>query len=170
MSERTVQSIVTSLRTAGVSLVASLPDQWIADLIAAVDRSGDIRHVRVTREDEGVGICAGAGLAGIRAVLLCQNAGLLLSANILAAYAHYHHLPVVVLAAHRGAGGDPFRYQAYKGRFTEPVLDALEIPYVTADHVDVGLIADAFRQADDFGGPSVVLMTAAATGYIVEEA
>ena len=46
--------ILSGLRDAGVTIVASLPDSWIADLLDELDAADDIRHVRVNREDEGV--------------------------------------------------------------------------------------------------------------------
>ena len=69
------QLFVEALHAAGVTLVATLPDAWLGGFIDAAGQDPAIRLVRVTREDEGVGICAGAYLGGARAVLLAQSAG-----------------------------------------------------------------------------------------------
>jgi sulfopyruvate decarboxylase subunit alpha len=115
----------------GIDMVASLPDSWLAPLLIAIDEHPGIRHVRVTREDEGVALVAGASLARRRALLACQNAGLLLSANALAAYGQHHQLAVPILAVARGGPDDGFYYQAYKGRTTTAVLDAIGVPWFT---------------------------------------
>jgi sulfopyruvate decarboxylase subunit alpha len=158
-AERNADLIVAALERAGVAIAASLPDAWLAPVIDRVDAHAGIRHVRVAREDDGVGVCAGASLGGKRAALICQNAGVLLSANALAGYAHHHQLPFLVLAAYRGSVEDRFHYQAYKGQVTEPVLRGLQLPYHVMERIDrVGLIEDAMRQAYLVRRPVVVLL------------
>lgn len=125
-----VVQLVDRLVASGVRLVASLPDSWLSPLIDALDAEPRLRHVRVAREDEGVALVAGAALVGRRALLTCQNAGLLLSVNALAGYGHHHQLPVPILAVLRGGVDDGFYYQAYKGRTTRGILDAIDVPVV----------------------------------------
>jgi len=126
-------AIVDRLRAGGVEVAAYLPDSWLTPLIDTVAADDGIRHVRVTREDDAMAIAAGAALMGKRAAVLCQNAGVLLSANVLAAFALHHQLPLVILAAGRGGAEDGFYYQMYKGQVTEPVAAALGL---TVHHVD----------------------------------
>ena len=61
--------IVAGLKRAGIDLVVSLPDQWLGDLINRCDADPDIMHVKLAREDDGVGICAGAFLGGRKAAI-----------------------------------------------------------------------------------------------------
>ena len=155
--------IVGALLGAGIEIAASLPDSWLSPLIDRIDTEPKIRHIRVTREDDGVGVCAGASLGGKRAVLVCQNAGLLLSANALAGYAHHHQLPFLVLAVYRGSHEDRFYYQMYKGQVTEPVLAALAIPVHVVERIeDVAMVGDAAREASLARRPVVVLLRRAA--------
>lgn len=119
------QELVDALRRGGVRLTASLPDSWLSGVIDAAERTPDHTHLRVTREDDAIAIAAGASLMGTRAAVICQNAGVLLSANVLAAMAHHHHIPLVVLAADRGGPEDGFYYQAYKGQVTDKVARAI---------------------------------------------
>jgi sulfopyruvate decarboxylase subunit alpha len=152
--------IVEALGRAGITLVASLPDKWLSDLLDAVTATPALTHVRVTREDDGMGLCAGAYLGGRKAALVCQNAGLLLSANVLAGFGHHHQIPFLVLAAYRGSYDDAYYYQMYKGRVTEPVLQALGIPHhLVAGPADYHLIEDGVRQADLSRLPVVLLLT-----------
>lgn len=152
-------AIVGALKRAGITVAASLPDSWLAPVIAAIDADPAIKHVRVTREDDGAGICAGASLGGAGAVLVCQNAGLLLSTNVLAGYAMHHQLPFLILAVLRGSREDRFYYQMYKGAVTEPVLQAIGLPYsVMESAADTHLIEDAVWQARLMRSPAVVLL------------
>ncbi len=151
--------IVKALVSAGVEIAASLPDSWLSPLISRIETEGSIRHVRVGREDDGVGICAGAALGGKSAALVCQNAGLLLSANALAGYAHHHQLPFVVLAVYRGSPEDRFYYQKYKGLVTEGVLAALGIPFHVVERLeDAAIVSNAVREASLARRPVVVLL------------
>jgi len=116
--------ILERLHAGGVRLVASLPDSWLTPLIDHLASSREIIHVPVTREDDAVAVAGGAALMGVRAAVLCQNAGVLLATNVLAAFALYHQLPLVVIAAARGGADDGFFYQMYKGQVCSDVARA----------------------------------------------
>ena len=124
--------ILAGLKRAGIDLVVSLPDQWLGDLIGRCQEDPAITHVRLAREDDGVGICAGAFLGGRKAALVCQNAGVLLSVNALAGLAFHHQIPMLILAAHRGCFDDGYYYQMYKGWATERVLEGIGLPYTSS--------------------------------------
>jgi sulfopyruvate decarboxylase subunit alpha len=158
-----VDELLAGLHAAGADLVVTLPDSWLAPALTALDASPGVDLVRVAREEDGIGLCAGAWLGGRRALMLCQNAGLLVSVNALAALAHHHQIPVVVVAADRGGLEDGFFYQAYKGRVTCPVLDAIGTPWHRVDSPDgFRLLPDVFRQAELHRRPVVMLATRAA--------
>ena len=157
------ERIVGALLRADIEIAASLPDSWLSPLIERIDNEPKIRHVRVTREDDGAGVCAGASLGGKRAVLVCQNAGLLLSANALAGYAHNHQLGFVVLAVYRGSREDVFHYQKYKGLVTEGVLAGLRIPYHVVERPEeLAIVGDAANEARIARAPVVLLLRRAA--------
>ena len=116
-------------------------------------------HVKLSREDDGVGICMGAWLGGRKAALVCQSAGVLVSANMLAAVAWHHQVPMLVLAAYRGCFDDGQYYQLYKGRVIAPVLAALGLPhYVVDGPEDVRLVEQGARQAYLSRMPLVLLL------------
>lgn len=140
--------IVEQLKKAGIDLVASLPDQWLGSLIKQCEADRAITHLRLAREDDGVGICAGAWLGGRKAALICQNSGVLLAVNALGGIAFHHQIPLLILAAHRGQLDDNQYYQMYKGRICEPVLKAMGLPcYVIDGPEQLGLITDGARIA-----------------------
>ncbi len=151
--------ILASLKRAGITLVASLPDQWLGELIKRCDGDPEITHVKLAREDDGVGVCAGAFLGGRRAALICQSAGVLLSVNALAGMALHHQIPFLILAAHRGCFDDGYYYQLYKGRATVPVLEALDLPYYIIEGPEqFAVIEKAARQSFLMRLPLVLLL------------
>jgi len=155
--------IVQHLKRAGIDLVATLPDAWLSSLLDAIDADPAMTMVRVTREDEGVGICAGAFLGGRKAALVGQNAGLLLSANALAGLAMHHQVSLILVLAQRGGPDDDQYYQVYKGRVTAPVARAIGLPcHVVSSVDDYHLIEDGARQAYLARSPVVLLLSRAA--------
>ena len=63
------------LRTAGVRQVAIVPDAGHARLIKLCEKDRSMRVVRLTTEEEGVALLAGAWLGGEKGVLLMQSSG-----------------------------------------------------------------------------------------------
>jgi sulfopyruvate decarboxylase subunit alpha len=151
--------LVDTLRRIGVTLAAYLPDEWLEPLIDEVERADDIRGVRVAREDEGIGICAGAFFGGKRAVLITQNSGILLSGNAIVGCAILHHAPFLMLVSYTGSVTDRRFYQINKGRATEPVLQALGLRYAVIDEPEQGrLVEDLAAYAYQSAQPAVALL------------
>lgn len=151
--------VLEHLKRAGIDLVASLPDQWLGELIRQCETDPTITHIKLAREDDGVGLCAGAFLGGRKAALICQNAGVLLSVNALGGIAYHHQIPFVIVAAHRGHFDDGQYYQQYKGRLCEPVLQAMGLPHYVIDGPEqLTLIVDGAREAFLKRMPVVLLL------------
>ena len=75
------REIVEEMNAAGIDLVCVIPCIEIRELIELIEAS--FETCAVTREEEAVGICAGAYLAGKRPALVMQNSGLGNSVNAL---------------------------------------------------------------------------------------
>lgn len=154
------RGIVNGLVDGGVSIVASLPDSWLTPVIQEVLGRDELRHTRVSREDDAAAIAAGAGLMGVRSAVLCQNAGALVSTNMLAAFTNHHQLPFVMIAADRGGPEDGFYYQAYKEHVTADVMKSVGIPvHHLQSPEDDWLIARSCEQAWLHRRPVVLLCT-----------
>jgi len=119
------QNILSALKAAGIDLVASVPDINMLQLINLLYEDKEITHVPVGREEEGIGVCAGAHLGGKRPAMLMQNGGLLNSCNGLTTTALQFGIPVLLLVYYAGDIGDNAFHMV--GLVTEPVLDALGI-------------------------------------------
>jgi len=118
-------AIVAGLKKAGIDFVATLPEGKTFELTCAVERDNDLTHVPLCREEEGIGICAGAYLAGKKTAIIMQNAGFLNSCNALTTTSLQLQIPILMLIYYAGDIGD--RGFTTLGAVTEPVLQALGV-------------------------------------------
>ena len=121
--------VYNGLKRSGVKIVSALPETWLVHLINMAEADPDTTLVRLTREEEAIGISAGAHLAGVRSALLMQNHGFLAAINPIVSLAFLYRIPLLMLISYRGHMGERDPWQTQGGRFTEPVLKALDIPY-----------------------------------------
>ena len=153
--------ILAGLKEARINLVASVPDINMLQLINLLHEDKEITHVPVGREEEGIGVCTGAHLAGKKAAMLMQNGGLLNSCNGLTTTALQFGIPVLLLIYYAGDMGDNAFHMV--GLVTEPVLQGLGIKYtVMRDPSKVKQdIAGAVIAANSSKRPVAVLLTRA---------
>ncbi|HEY2988633.1 MAG TPA: thiamine pyrophosphate-binding protein [Candidatus Binatia bacterium] len=158
------ENVVAALKRARIDLVATLPDLKIVELVKKIDQDPDIKHVPLCREEEGVGICAGAYLTGKKPALLMQNAGLLNSCNGLTTTCLQFQIPILLLIYYAGDFGD--RGFATVGSVTEPVLAALGLrTYVLRRPEEVAeTLSGAQILAEDSRKPVAVLLTRTVLG------
>lgn len=121
--------IYDALRACGVRLIAALPENWLGELLRLAEEDPEMMLVRVAREEECIGIAAGAHLAGVRAALLMQNHGFLQTTNAIVSLALLYRIPLLLLISDRGHLGERDPWQIEGGRYTRRVLDALNIVY-----------------------------------------
>jgi sulfopyruvate decarboxylase subunit alpha len=152
-------AIVAELKKAGIDFVATLPDEKMLELIRAIEKDTDLKHVPLCREEEGIGICAGAYLAGRKTAIVMQNAGFLNSCNALATTSLQFQIPLLMLIYYAGDIGD--RGFTTLGSVTEPVLQAMGFrTYVLRRREDIGEILNGAEMlADDSKRPVAVLLT-----------
>ena len=122
------QQLVKIIENAGVNIVCSVPCNLLDSVLQLVDGS-PVPHVPVTREEEGVGILAGAALAGKRPLLLMQNSGLGNCVNALASLTGLYELPLFLLMTHRGGASERIIAQKPMGAVAPSMLDVLNIPH-----------------------------------------
>ncbi len=156
---RAAANLVDSLKKAGVDFVATLPDLKVVELIRAIDKDPALKHVPLCREEEGVGICAGAYLTGKKPAMVMQNAGLLNSCNALTTTCLQFQIPVLLLIYYAGDFGD--RGFATVGSVTEPVLAALGLrTYILRKPDEMEqTIRGAQILAEDSRRPVAILLT-----------
>ena len=128
--------IYASLKDAGVRIVSALPETWLVHLIRMAEDDPEMTLVRLAKEEEGVGISAGAHLSGVKSAMLMQNHGFLAAINGIVSCAQLFRIPLLMLISQRGDFGERDPWQTEGGLVTEPVLAALRIPYESLDNRD----------------------------------
>jgi sulfopyruvate decarboxylase subunit alpha len=121
-------AVYSGLKRAGIDFAASVPCINLQQLLNLVGEDPHIIHVPVTREEEGVGLCAGAWMGGRRPALLMQNSGLGNSINALASLDLLYRIPLLMIISHRGCEGEQLVGQVPMGQLTPGLLDVMAIP------------------------------------------
>jgi sulfopyruvate decarboxylase subunit alpha len=128
VSVKNSQLIYDALKACDVKIISALPETWLVHLIRLADEDPEMALVRIAREEEAIGISAGAYLAGARSALLMQNHGFLAAINPLVSLALLYKIPLVMLISYRGHMGEKDPWQTQGGLLTEPILRAMNIP------------------------------------------
>ena len=121
------QAVYKGMKHAGINFVTSVPCVNLQELFQLIDSDSEIVHVPVTREEEGVGICAGAYVGGKRPALIMQNSGLGNSINALASLDFLYHIPLLMIISHRGGKGETIVGQVPMGQLSPKLLNAMSI-------------------------------------------
>ncbi len=145
VSVRNSQLIYDALKACDIRMFSALPETWLVHLIRMADEDPDVHMVRLAKEEEAVGISAGAHLAGVKSAMLMQNHGFLASINGIVSLAHLYRIPLLMLVSYRGEFGERDPWQTEGGGATEALLQALRIPFNRLD--DPGHVAHRIRQA-----------------------
>jgi sulfopyruvate decarboxylase TPP-binding subunit len=152
--------ITDELAAAEIKLVASLPDDWIAELIKTLETDKRFIHAPVNREESAVGLCSGSFFSGTRSVALMGASGLMTCVYAITKINYTYEIPLFLMLTLRGAGGDHHKHHISNGLYLRPVLDAINMPYqVIDDAKDIGLISRSYHHTRTFSRPTVVLFT-----------
>lgn len=145
--------IYAALKASNIQMLSALPETWLVHLIRMADDDPDMTLVRLAKEEEGVGISAGAHLAGVKSAMLMQNHGFLQSINGIVSLARLYRIPLLMLISYRGEFGERDPWQTEGGGVTEPLLRALSIPYERLD--DPSHVAQRIRKAQTLAESSL---------------
>lgn len=129
MLERVVEEVVAGLKEGGVRFCAYVPDSWLAQVERRLVEDPFFTVVPVTNEGEGVAMCAGAWLGGMRSVMLMENSGLRMASEELARLGLTQGIPVFMLMSYRGDLGDKPQWAQSHAWTMEPLLRALRAEY-----------------------------------------
>jgi sulfopyruvate decarboxylase subunit alpha len=164
-ADEAATTLVQGLRDAWINLVASLPDVNLAELLREVEAAAGFLHVPLCREEEGIGVCAGAYLVGKKCAAIMQNGGLFNSGNGIISTLLQYQIPLLLMIYYAGDIGD--RTFSTTGSMTEPVLHALGIrTYILrAPEQAKEVIKRAQVLAEDSKRPVALLLTKEVLGH-----
>jgi sulfopyruvate decarboxylase subunit alpha len=130
VSERLLQS----LKKNGADFFVTVPCKLSAELITLIEHDPQVIHVEPTREEEGVGICAGAYMAGRTPVMVMQNSGIGNSVNAVCSLAQFYQVPLLMIMTHRGTAGERIGAQVPMGVVVRPLLESIRVPTFSFSH------------------------------------
>ena len=146
-------AIYRGIKATGVRFLTALPETWLVYLLQLAEDDAEMSLVEVAKEEEAIGIAAGAYFAGRPNILLLQNHGFLASINGIVSLAMLYRVPLVMLMAHRGHWGEPYPWHTQGGIVTEPVLRGLGLPFEYAR--DPARVGRQFQEAVTFAHSSL---------------
>jgi len=142
----TSKKIIEILQEVGANFFTTLPCGKVKQLYDLVTKN--FRHIPLSREEEGVGICAGAYLAGAKPAMLVQSSGTGNMINALCSLTKTYQMPLLILVSWRGVYKDKIPAQAPLGKNLPKILSAINISYsVIEDQNDIPHIREAAREA-----------------------
>ncbi|WP_458404192.1 sulfopyruvate decarboxylase subunit alpha [Methanobrevibacter sp.] len=123
------EAVYDALKDVGIDFVVSVPCVNLSKLLNMVDDDEEITHIPVTREEEGIGICAGAYLGGKKPAIMMQNSGLGNSINALKSLTELYEFPLLMIMSHRGTEGENICGQVPMGESTPRILEAMDFQF-----------------------------------------
>jgi sulfopyruvate decarboxylase alpha subunit len=155
-----------ALKRNDVRLATYVPDNVLKPLIDAVAADPFFTAFSATREEEALGIAAGAWMGGMRGAMLMQTSGFATLANALGSLAVPSQIPVLMIVSERGTLGEFNLGQALSRRSMRPILDALGIEHHTITRRDeLAFILDrGMTQAFETQSPCAFILSPLLTG------
>src|ERR1700735_2523063 len=125
------ESFLAALKDNDVRLVGYVPDNVLTPLIKGVTADNYFMSVNATREDEAIGMVAGAWMGGMRGVVMMQTSGFALIANALASLVVPYQIPAIMVVSERGTIGELNIGHVLGARSMRRPLDALAVTHHT---------------------------------------
>ena len=152
-------TVVRAIEAAGFTHVVWVPDSHLGTWDVPLHASPTVRLVRPAREGEAVGIAAGLMLGGARPLVAVQCTGFFEAGDAVRNVAHDLKLPLKLIVGVRS-------YRAFlDGKttdncpaFTEPILQAWQLPYTILADADEAAFGAAVRELAAASGARAVLL------------
>lgn len=154
------EAIYNGLKDAGINFIVSVPCVNLSKLLNMIDEDDEIIHIPVTREEEGIGICAGAYLGGKKPAIMMQNSGLGNSINALKSLDELYEFPLLMIMSHRGTEGESICGQVPMGESTPRILEAMDFKFFKPENPNAAYvdINESWELAVEEGRPVSVLL------------
>ena len=160
------QALLDALKANDVRLVTYVPDNVLTPLIEGAASDNYFLSVCATREDEAVGMVAGAWMGGLRGVVLMQTSGFAVIPNALASLIVPYQIPAILVVSERGTMGEFNIGQVMVSRTLRPTLDSVGVEHHTlTDMATMPFILDrSIKQAITTRSPVAFILSPLLTG------
>ena len=152
------KQIIENLKSGGADFFLSVPCKLLANIITLLEADEEVFYSAVPREEEGMGICAGAFLGNKLPCIMMQNTGIGNSINAIVSLLQLYQMPVVFLISYRGTPGESVGAQGGMAKVTEEILHTLKIPILHChEEKDLKKISDFVNHAKIIESPVALL-------------
>ena len=152
------ENIIQQMKRAGIDEVVQLPCDRLKRLIPMV--AENFPTVDLSREEVGVGICAGTALAGKRPAMMIQSTGAGTLLNALLSLTGYYRLPLPMLISWRGHYKEGIEAQVPLGKVLPDIFTAAGIETVRIETSgQIPLVGDAIGAAFEKNIPMAILLS-----------
>ena len=127
------QDIFQVIKSSGIQLIGYVPDAGHATLIDNAKKDKNVHDVVMTTEEEGIPMCAGAWLGGMRSVLLMQSSGVGNCINMLSLQ-RTARFPMVIIVTMRGEYAEFNPWQIPMGSTTQAALELCGFKVERVEH------------------------------------
>ncbi len=152
------KKILVILKKNGVNFFLSVPCKLLSNMISILEKDKEIFYSSVPREEEGMGICAGAFLGNKFPCILLQNTGLGNSVNAIVSLLKYYKIPTIFLVSYRGTPGETVAAQFQMGGLTKKILSIMDVPILHCSKIkDLDKIAGFVKESKKIKSPVAIL-------------
>ncbi|MGC9444941.1 MAG: sulfopyruvate decarboxylase subunit alpha [Candidatus Methanospirareceae archaeon] len=152
--------VLEILKRNRIDVVSTLPCEKLSALLQLVAHDQALCHVGLNREENGVGISAGAYLAGGKPLMIIQSTGLGTLLNALMSLTVTYRLPLPIVASWRGVHDERIEAQVPLGTRLPKLLAALELRHtIIDDAAQLGSIEEVIQDAFENERPHIALIS-----------
>ena len=154
-----IKHILDALDEHNIHVATGVPDGWIVPLIKGLSEDKRFDYIAAAREEECLGIAAGAAISGKRALVLMQNSGFLNAVGVYTTLCQKYQTPFVCLIANRGSINDSNMYDPNKHRSFSAVTRSMSLFVHQAAWEDLSVVLPkAMKQSEGAGEPVFVTL------------
>ncbi|MFP4654434.1 MAG: sulfopyruvate decarboxylase subunit beta [Methanohalobium sp.] len=151
-------TIIQILQNNGIDYLGTLPCDRIKNLLPLISRN--FVEIPLTREENGVGICAGLYMAGAKPMMVIQSSGLGNMINALESLNIACHIPLPIIASWRGVYKEGIEAQKPLGKALPSILEGAGIKYTIIDETGkLYLLGQAISDSFETRSPHIILIS-----------
>lgn len=151
------EEIIEILKEEKIELALTLPCEKMRRFINML--SSEFENLPVSREEESVGIAAGAYFAGARSIAVIQSSGIGNMINALCSLTTTYKLPFPMLVSYRGYKNEKIEAQKALGKALPKILEEIDASYeIVENKNDIDKIKKVVREAYSYDKISAALI------------
>lgn len=127
------RDLISVLKASGINLVLTLPCDKARTLF--FDIPNNFQNVGLVREEDGVGVAAGAYLGGLHPAIVIQSSGIGNMLNALMSLSRAYRLPLPIIASFRGGRDEIIPAQVPFNTRLPSILKAAQIPFCVINSI-----------------------------------